>query len=64
MTQYKHIVEARALLNIKEKDEARVVSLSHTFGEDHWVHILSGGRQIKVFEDRRKKDEVIYKGIK
>jgi len=25
---------------------------------------LTGGRQIKVFEDRRKKDEVIFEGIK
>ena len=56
MTENKEIVDE------KKKDD--LVSIMHNFGEDHWIHTLTGGKQVKVFEDRRKKDKVIYKGIK
>tara|TARA_R100001244_G_scaffold129099_1_gene100314 strand:- start:752 stop:967 length:216 start_codon:yes stop_codon:yes gene_type:complete len=64
MTENKEVVEKRRLEITEEKEQSKVISLSHIFGDDHWVHTLTGGRQIKAFEDRRKKDEVIFEGIK
>ena len=64
MTENKEVVEKRRKEIAEEQEQSKVVGLSHTFGDDHWVHTLTGGRQIKVFEDRRKKDEVIIKGIR
>lgn len=64
MTENREIVERRRQEIAKEKEQSKVTGLYHTIGDDHWVHILTGGKQIKVFEDRRKKDEVIIKGIR
>jgi hypothetical protein len=64
MTENKEVVEKRRKEIAEEQEQSKVVGLSHTFGDDHWVHTLTGGRQIKVFEDRRKKDEVIFEGLK
>jgi len=64
MTENREIVERRRQEIAKEKEQSKVTGLYHTIGDDHWVHILTGGKQIKVFEDRRKKDEVIFEGIK
>ena len=64
MTENKEVVEKRRLEITEEKQKNKTVSLSHTLGDDNWIHTLTGGRQIKVFEDRRKKDEVIFEGIK
>ena len=64
MTENKEIVERRRQEIAKEKEQSKVLGLSHKIGDDHWVHTLTGGKQIKVFEDRRKKDEVIFEGIK
>ena len=64
MTENNKMVDDRREEIAEEKKKNKTVSLSHTFGEDNWIHTLTGGKQVKVFEDRRKKDEVIYKGIK
>ena len=64
MTENKEIVERRRQEIVEEKQKNKIVSLMHTIGEDNWIHTLTGGKQVKVFTDRRKKDEVIYKGIK
>lgn len=64
MTENNKIVDDRREEIAEEKQKNKTVSLSHTFGEDNWIHTLTGGKQVKVFEDRRKKDEVIYQGIK
>tara|TARA_R100001244_G_scaffold23992_1_gene24501 strand:- start:100 stop:294 length:195 start_codon:yes stop_codon:yes gene_type:complete len=64
MTENNKMVDDRREEIAEEKKKNKIVSLSHTFGEDNWIHTLTGGKQVKVFEDRRKKDEVIYKGIK
>ena len=64
MTENKEIVERRRQEIVEEKQKNKTVSLMHTIGEDNWIHTLTGGKQVKVFTDRRKKDEVIYKGIK
>lgn len=64
MTENKEIVERRRQEIAEEQEQSKVLGLSHKIGDDHWVHTLTGGRQIKVFEDRRKKDEVIFEGIK
>ena len=64
MTENREIVERRRQEIAKEKEQSKVTGLYHTIGDDHWVHTLTGGKQIKVFEDRRKKDEVIIKGIR
>ncbi len=64
MTENKEIVERRRQEIAEEQEQSKVLGLSHKIGDDHWVHTLTGGRQIKVFEDRRKKDEVIFEGNK
>ena len=64
MTENKEIVERRRQEIVEEKQKNKTVSLMHTIGEDNWIHTLTGGKQVKVFTDRRKKDETIYKGIK
>ena len=64
MTENREIVERRRQEIVEEKQKNKTVSLMHTIGEDNWIHTLTGGKQVKVFTDRRKKDEVIYKGIK
>jgi hypothetical protein len=64
MSQYTDMVEAQRLLNISTKDKNRTRSISHTFGEGYWVHTLSGGKSFKVFEDKRKKDELITEHLK
>ena len=64
MTENKEIVERRRQEIVEEKQKNKTVSLMHTIGEDNWIHTLTGGKQVKVFTDRRKKDEVIYQGIK
>tara|TARA_R100000935_G_scaffold40513_1_gene62030 strand:- start:752 stop:946 length:195 start_codon:yes stop_codon:yes gene_type:complete len=63
MTENNKMVDDRREEIAEEKKKNKIVSLSHTFGEDNWIHTLTGGKQVKVFEDRRKKDEVIYKGM-
>lgn len=64
MTENKEIVERRRQEIAEEKQKNKTVSLMHTIGEDNWIHTLTGGKQVKVFTDRRKKDEVIFEGIK
>ena len=64
MTENSKIVDDRRQEIAEEKQKNKTVSLMHTFGEDNWIHTLTGGKQVKVFEDRRKKDEVIFEGIK
>ena len=64
MTENKEIVERRRQEIVEEKQKNKIVSLMHTIGEDNWIHTLTGGKQVKVFTDRRKKDETIYEGIK
>jgi hypothetical protein len=64
MTENKEIVERRRQEIVEEKQKNKTVSLMHTIGEDNWIHTLTGGKQVKVFTDRRKKDEVIFEGIK
>ena len=56
MSQYTDIIEARRLLNTETAHKNTITSISHTFGEDHWVHTLAGGKSFKVFQDKRKKD--------
>ena len=63
MTENNKIVDDRREI-AKEKEQSKVIGLSHTIGDDHWIHTLTGGKQVQVFTDRRKKDEVIYEGIK
>ena len=64
MTENREIVERRRQEIVEEKQKNKTVSLMHTIGEDNWIHTLTGGKQVKVFTDRRKKDEVIFEGIK
>jgi hypothetical protein len=64
MSQHTDMIEAQRLLNISTKNKNRTTGISHTFGEDHWVHKLSGGKSFKVFEDKRKKDELITDHLK
>ncbi len=64
MTENNKIVDDRRQEIAEEKQKNKEVSLMHNFSEDHWIHTLTGGKQVKVFEDRRKKDEVIYEGTK
>lgn len=64
MTENREIVERRRQEIVEEKQKNKTVSLMHTIGEDNWIHTLTGGKQVKVFTDRRKKDETIYQGIK
>ncbi len=64
MTENKEIVERRRQEIVEEKQKNKTVSLMHTIGEDNWIHTLTGGKQVQVFTDRRKKDEVIFEGIK
>tara|TARA_R110002153_G_scaffold164520_1_gene317029 strand:- start:168 stop:416 length:249 start_codon:yes stop_codon:yes gene_type:complete len=64
MTENSKIVDDRRQEIAEEKQKNKEVSLMHNFSEDHWIHTLTGGKQVKVFTDRRKKDETIYKGIK
>lgn len=59
MTEHTDMVAARGLLNIEENHKNKISCISHTFGEDHWVHSLSGGKSFRVFQDKRKKDEII-----
>ena len=64
MTENNKIVDDRRQEIAKEQEQSKVLGLSHTIGDDHWIHTLTDGKQVKVFTDRRKKDEVIYEGIK
>ena len=64
MTENNKIVDDRREAIAKEQEQSKVLGLSHTIGDDHWIHTLTGGKQVQVFTDRRKKDEVIFEGIK
>ena len=64
MTENNKIVDDRREAIAKEQEQSKVLGLSHTIGDDHWIHTLTGGKQVQVFTDRRKKDEVVFEGIK
>jgi hypothetical protein len=64
MTENNKIVDDRREAIAKEQEQSKVLGLSHTIGDDHWIHTFTGGKQVQVFTDRRKKDEVIFEGIK
>ena len=64
MSQYTDTVVSRKRELDEEFNKERVTSISHTIGEDHWVHMLAGGKQIKVFEDKRRNDEVVTEHLK
>ena len=64
MSQYTDTVVSRKQELDEEFNKERVTSISHTIGEDHWVHMLAGGKQINVFEDKRRNDEVVTEHLK
>ena len=64
MTENNKIVDDRREAIAKEQEQSKVLGLSHTIGDGHWIHTFTGGKQVQVFTDRRKKDEVIFEGIK
>jgi len=64
MSQYTDTVVSRKRELDEEFNKERVSSISHTIGEDHWIHMLAGGKQIKVFEDKRRNDEVVTEHLK
>jgi|TARA_R110002072_G_scaffold77531_1_gene180657 hypothetical protein len=64
MSQYTDTVVSRKRELDEEFNKERVTSISHTIGEDHWIHMLAGGKQIKVFEDKRRNDEVVTEHLK
>ena len=64
MSQYTYKVVNRKQELDEEFNKERVTSISHTIGDDHWIHMLAGGKQIKVFEDKRRNDEVVTEHLK
>lgn len=64
MSQYTDTVVSRKRELDEEFNKDRVTSISHTIGDDHWIHMLAGGKQIKVFEDKRRNDEVVTEHLK
>jgi hypothetical protein len=64
MSQYTDTVVSRKRELDEEFNKERVTSISHTIGEDHWIHMLAGGKQIKVFEDKRRNDEIVTEHLK
>ena len=64
MSQHTDMIEARKLLNIQTDSENKTVSIHKNVAADYWVHVLSGGKSFKVFEDKRKKDELITDHLK
>ena len=64
MSQYTDTVVSRKRELDEEFNKDRVTSIGHTIGEDHWIHMLAGGKQIKVFEDKRRNDEVVTEHLK
>jgi hypothetical protein len=64
MSQYKDIVNNRKIEINSNFDAEKLTGIAHTIGDDYWIHILAGGKQIKVFEDKRRKDEVITEHYK
>tara|TARA_R100001377_G_scaffold59303_2_gene35771 strand:+ start:2670 stop:2864 length:195 start_codon:yes stop_codon:yes gene_type:complete len=64
MSQYKDTVNNRKQELDEEFNKERVTGISHTIGDDHWIHMLAGGKQIKVFEDKRRNDEVVTEHLK
>lgn len=64
MSQHTDMIEARKLLNIDTDSKNKISSLYHNFADDHWRHTLIGGKSFKVFEDKRRKDEIITEHLK
>ena len=64
MSQHTDMIEARKLLNIETNRKNKTVSIHKNVADDYWVHALSGGKSFKVFEDKRRKDEIITEHLK
>ena len=64
MSQHTDMIEARKLLNIQTDSENKTVSIHKNVADDYWVHVLSGGKSFKVFEDKRRNDEIITDHLK
>ena len=64
MSQHTDMIEARKLLNIEINNKNKTVSIHKNVADDYWIHALSGGKSFKVFEDKRRNNEIITEHLK